>query len=183
MTIELTNLSGHLLVATPKNTGLHSFQAVAYITEHTAHTVRGLVVNKPMGIPVENVLEHLGCSGASPAQQEVMVGGPCGLDQGSVLHRNTAANQLPCLTSSTSDLNDIIQEEHAPAYVFALGHMSWSTDELSAEILDNIWHVVFLNPKSRDTLLFNVPSAELWSRANDMIDYRRDALSLQVGHA
>ena len=82
-------LTGQLLIAMPGMADTRFARSIVYLCAHNSDEgAMGIVINQPLDLSVEEVLEHLNLSAAGRLKQmPVMAGGPVHMDRGFVLHR------------------------------------------------------------------------------------------------
>ena len=84
-----TSLKHHFLIAMPHMADPHFAQTVTYLVEHNEQGAMGLVINKPNGLNLADVLEQLRPD-EEPAvlchSLPIFAGGPVQTDRGFVLH-------------------------------------------------------------------------------------------------
>src|ERR1035441_10107622 len=83
-----SSLANHLLIAMP-SLGDHFSQTVALVCEHSDRGALGIVLNKPLGMKLGDVMAQmkLETSDIGISEQPVLRGGPVHTDRGFVLHR------------------------------------------------------------------------------------------------
>jgi putative transcriptional regulator len=178
-----------LLIAMPGMADPRFARALTYVFKHDDEGAIGLVVNKPLALPVHKLLSDLGLpslAALSRPEQPVLYGGPVQPQMGFVLHREAGpwSSCMPvaegiCVTNSR-DILDAIAQGHGPGdYLVALGYAGWSAGQLEGEMAQNAW--LTCNPD--DMLLFSLPLEQRWQAAADKLGVDIRLLSDQVGHA
>src|SRR4051812_40909619 len=83
-----TSLTNHQLIAMPSLLDPNFSQPVALICDHPDKGALGIVVNKPMPMRLQDVLEQMNLEAQTPdiASKQVLRGGPVSTDRGFVLH-------------------------------------------------------------------------------------------------
>jgi putative transcriptional regulator len=85
-------LKDHFLIAMPELSEGIFAHSLTYICEHTEHGAMGIVVNHPLELLLDEILDQLHIShGRSTEGQQVMAGGPVQVDRGFILHRGDKA--------------------------------------------------------------------------------------------
>lgn len=146
-----TSLTGRLLLATP---GLHDpnfARSVVLVLAHTEVGALGVVLNRPGGLPVVEVLPQLVEKVAAP--EVVFIGGP--------VQPDTAL----CLGSAsggwrTVDVHDEADLDAVGRFRLFAAYAGWSTEQLEAEIAAGGWYVV--EPWPDDP--FTDSPEDLWRR-------------------
>lgn len=82
------NLSNHFLIAMPSMHDPIFGGTVVYLCEHNDYGALGVVINRPMELTLDHLLEKLNLKPEIPApfEKPVMFGGPVQDDRGFVLH-------------------------------------------------------------------------------------------------
>ena len=196
----ISNWIDHLLVATPNLIDTHFFKSVIYICEHARGDVLGVMINKPLGISVQCILDELDLSQddapdfSTPLKQQptldqpvmdqaVMMGGPVGTDQGFILYNDTSSQTPIHISSSQSLLGEIARGAGPENYLVSLGYAGWHASQLNEEIKRHDWLVVPLTDESRRQLIFDLPAKDRWHHATHLLGYDPHCMSSQVGHA
>lgn len=187
----MESLQNHFLIAMPSLDDTFFERAVIYICEHDAKGAMGIMVNKPLGIEVNDLLEQM----ALPAEQlfanvalnsQVMLGGPVSQERGFVLHtaqpywaNSSDLGSGLMLTTSRDVLTAIGSKRSPDKYLVALGYAGWSKDQLEQELADNSWLTI---PATHE-LLFEIPHEDRWPQASRALGFDAWQLSTQIGHA
>jgi putative transcriptional regulator len=187
----MESLQNHFLIAMPSLHGTFFERSVIYICEHDAKGAMGLVINKPLGIEVNSLLEQMDL----PAEQvstdlafnaNVMMGGPVSQDRGFVLHTSQPywanSTDLGCglmLTTSRDVLTAIGSNRSPEKFLVALGYAGWSKDQLEQELADNSW----LTIPATNALLFDIKHEDRWPQASRALGFDAWQVSAQAGHA
>jgi putative transcriptional regulator len=190
MARSISKLIGHLLVATPSLIDTHFSKSVIYICEHDEKGILGIMINKPLGIPIQRIFDQLGIDAQSnnsdpgdPHRQDVMMGGPVETDHGFILyHRSTPSNSIQ-ISDSRALLSEIAQGKGPERFIVSLGYAGWEPKQLGEEIRRNDWLVVPISDTNSKALLFDTPAKDRWNTAINLLGYPPHAISTQVGHA
>jgi putative transcriptional regulator len=185
---EESSLSNHLLIAMPSLTDGNFTQAVMLICEHSEKGALGIVLNKPMGMKLSEVLSQMRLepSIVQVGEQPVLRGGPVHSDRGFVLHRpggnwdstHRVSDQIQVTTSR--DVLAAIARGEGPQNAFiALGYAGWEPGQLEREMLDNAWMSIPMNER----IVFELPFEERWTAAWQLLGVDSSRLSLVAGHA
>jgi putative transcriptional regulator len=155
-----------LLVAAPSMLDPNFARTVVFIVEHTADGALGIVLNRPSGTGVDDVLP--GWQPLVTAPPVVFVGGPVQVGEamiglGRLAHADALDGWEPLLGRvGTVDLggdpHDLAARIDA-VRAFA-GYAGWGPDQLDRELGDGGWYVVDAEP---DDLVTAAPG-ELWRR-------------------
>lgn len=181
-------LAHHFLIAMPAMVDPQFAGTVTYLVAHDPEHAFGLVINRPSGMLLNDVLEQMDVQTALPevAAQPVWNGGPVHPERGLVLHETTARwdstmEVTPELMLTTSrDVLIAMAEGRGPRRALvALGHAGWGPGQLEQELLANAWLTVPASPE----LLFQVPAEERWQRAMGRLGVDPHRLTGYAGHA
>ncbi|UUD62585.1 YqgE/AlgH family protein [Pseudomonas seleniipraecipitans] len=181
-------LKNHFLIAMPHMADPNFAQTVIYLIEHSDQGAMGLVINRPNGLTLADVLEQLRPD-SEPAvlcqSLPIFSGGPVQTDRGFVLHPSGAQFQatldLGELGMSTSqDVLFAIAEGNGPArHLIALGYAGWGAGQLETELADNAW----LTCPADQTTLFETPYEQRLGAAAALLGIDLNLLTAQAGHA
>lgn len=183
--LDLTN---HFLIAMPTLVDPNFHQTVTYVCAHNADGALGIVINRPMDIPLGEVLAQMSLAADDPelGQMPVYQGGPVQRDRGFVLYRPLSAfdSTLRCSEevglATSRDILEAMAHGRGPTDVLvALGYAGWSAGQLEQEMADNAW---LSSPASTD-ILFHAPSERRWALAAARMGIDLVNLSHDVGHA
>jgi putative transcriptional regulator len=181
-------LSNQLLVAMPSLVDSNFTQTVTLICEHSERGALGLVINKPMSMKLGEVLSQMRLEPehAAVGEKPVLRGGPMHMDRGFVLHRpggewdSTHRVSTAVQVTTSRDVLSAMARGSGPLDAFiALGYASWEAGQLEREILDNSWLTVPMN----EHIVFDLPFADRWSAAWQMLGVESSRVSLAAGHA
>jgi len=181
-------LKHHFLIAMPHMADPHFAQALIYLIEHNEQGAMGLVINRPNGLNLADVLEQLRPESEPPANcQELPIfsGGPVQTDRGFVLHpagqQFQATLELGELGLSTSqDVLFAIADGRGPAkYLIALGYAGWDAGQLEVQLADNAW----LTCPADNAILFDLPFDQRLNAAAARLGVNLSLLTSQAGHA
>ena len=185
-------LADHFLIAMPSMLDPVFGGAVVYICEHNANGALGMIINRPTDMTMDVLFERLDLSlEITPHDQmvpqvPVLFGGPVQVERGFVLHApaddyNSSLNVSSevSLTTSRDVLEAAAQGRGPRRLVVTLGCAGWSAGQLEDEILRNGWLTVRADP----TILFDVPSADRFTAAMNLLGIDPTMLTGEAGHA
>lgn len=185
----LTSLENHFLIAMPTMDDPFFARAVTYICEHNNDGAMGLVINQPVDVTVESLLQQLEIvvpSKSPVLQKPVFAGGPLARDRGFVLHapdhgwRSSVKLSEQVMITTSKDILEAMGQGHAPErYLLTLGYAGWEAGQLERELAENSWLVI---PADAE-ILFNTPIRERWQRATAKLGIEPWQLGPDVGHA
>jgi len=191
------DLKHHFLIAMPGLEDETFARSVVYMCEHSPRGAMGLIINKPADISMRHLFDKVDL----PLRREDLVespvghGGPVQTERGFVLHEPlhliqpeqegpiyastlTVPGGLEMTTSR--DVLEALSSGVGPRRVLVtLGYASWGEGQLESELGENAWLTV---PASAD-LVFDVPMAERYDRALDLLGLKSWMLSPDAGHA
>lgn len=189
MTFEDANFTHQCLIAMPAMADPRFAHSLTYIIKHDEEGAVGLVVNKPLELPLTKLLQELSSNLLVPLRhpdQKVLFGGPVNTQMGFVLHRErgnwSSTLQVAgdiCVTSSRDILDAIAQGQGPDDYVVALGYSGWSAGQLEEEIAQNAWLTCPADPD----LLFTLPVDQRWEAGIHRLGIDPTFLASEAGHA
>ncbi len=157
-------VAGRLLIAPPNLMDPNFRRSVVFLCEHGAEGSFGLILNRPLGVHLSDVLE-----GLDGTQLPLWQGGPVQTDTLHFLHSfgDEIPNSIPIAggVSWGGDF-DILRafldenEDMSSRVRFFLGYAGWSPDQLEMEIESGGW---ILAPGSAETVFDDEPE-ELWRK-------------------
>ena len=160
--------AGTILVASPSLSDANFMRSVVYLLEHNDAGSMGLIINRPLDMPLSSIWEDVpsGLAGACVAAE----GGPVERERGLLLHGRPNLPGCQTLGSGVA----IGGELAALGQSFAggadgngprlfLGHSGWGPGQLNDEVVEGAWLV---RPGRLDHLLV-APSGDLWRRLLD----------------
>lgn len=181
-------LKHHFLIAMPHLADSHFAETLVYLVEHNRDGAMGLIVNRPSGLSLADILEQLRPDepgGAHSQQVPIFAGGPVQTDRGFVLHPADAQFQatldLGELGVTTSqDVLFAIADGYGPGrHLIALGYAGWEPGQLEAELIENAW----LSCPAQPQILFDTPHDRRLAAAAASLGVDLRLISSQVGHA
>src|SRR5574337_958355 len=139
-TIVYQNLTNQFLIAMPHLQDPIFFHAVIYICEHSVEQgAVGLIVNAPLNIKFQDVLQQVKLSSNSQRVNElpVLMGGPIEQERGFILHKpgekwkSTLDISDDVAITTSSDILQAIANEQGPAkMLITLGYAGWGPNQL-----------------------------------------------------
>jgi len=185
----LSTLKNHFLIAMPTLTDPYFKKSVVYLCEHDKDGAMGFIINFPVKLTVQELLENVETikhQPEPPLTGPVFLGGPLELERGFVLHspisdnsQSTELNQQLMMSNSNSVLSTL-GTDHAPdKYMVTLGYASWDSGQLEQEMSENHW----LTVKSETDIIFNTPVEQRWSASLQRLGISPEQLTTTSGHA
>jgi len=179
------SLQNHFLIAMPQLHDPNFSGALTYICEHTEDGAMGLIVNKPSGLHLNEVLEQLELPN-SANDTLIYAGGPVQMEHGFVLHSGSSIwdsslqiSDNLSLTTSRDILQAIGENQGPEHYLLALGYAGWGAGQLEQELKENTW----LTCRANQEILFHTPDAHKLRSALAILGIDTDQLNGQIGHA
>lgn len=187
--MEPTNLTNHFLIAMPGLPDINFHHSVSYICEHNEHGAIGIMINRPMDIPLSEVFKQLNIAYQDDTIKELPIyyGGPVHQQRGFVIHTHTKTqwrssiqtSESLMVTTSQDILEAVAVGEGPEQFIVALGYAGWGAQQLEQELGENSW----LNCESDINILFNMPYTDRWEAAAKLIGIDIKSLSGNAGHA
>jgi putative transcriptional regulator len=182
------NLTDQFLIAMPSLADPNFHGTVTYMCAHSEEGAMGIVINRPLDIPLGEMLNHLeiAVSNAAVARLPVLQGGPVQRERGFVLHEPAGewdsvlkvGERIGVATSR--DILDAVARGEGPArVVVALGYAGWGAGQLEREVLDNAW----LSVPADSSIIFDLPYEDRWASATRMLGVDPARLVGGAGHA
>lgn len=186
----MDSLQNHFLIAMPSLHDTFFERAVIYICEHDEKGAMGLMINRPSGIRVDELLLQMELNhDPQPITSlggEVLVGGPVNPERGFVLHtaqtcwsNSEKVSDDLMLTTSQDVLNSLGSDQSPENFVIALGYAGWGRGQLEQELADNTW----LSIPATHELLFKTQHEQRWQQATESLGFDIWQLSNQAGHS
>lgn len=181
-------LNSQFLIAMPAMGDPNFSQSVTLICEHNEDGALGLVVNRPLQLTLGDMLAHMKIqpTNLEVGEQPVLMGGPVQTERGFVLHGPpgdwdaTMEVDEDLYITSSRDILEAMAEGRGPEHAMvALGYAGWGAGQLEAELKENAW----LNTPADQSILFETPINERWSKAAHLIGVDLNTLSGDAGHA
>ncbi len=182
------SLRDHFLLAMPSLTDAIFAHSITYLCEHNEQGAMGIVINHPLDLCVEEILEHLNLSASGRLRETpVMAGGPVHMDRGFVLHRPSGKDweatldvtDEVALTTSRDILVAIAEDDGPEDNLIALGYAGWGAGQLELEISENSW----LTLPADSAIIFDTPYHLRASTAAAQLGVDLNLISGEAGHA
>jgi putative transcriptional regulator len=186
--ITESNLTNQLLVAMPGMDDPAFAQTVTLICEHGEKGALGIVLNKPLGMRLSEVLTQmkLPTNSDTVGEKTVLRGGPVHQDRGFVLHRPGGSwesthkiSDSIQVTTSRDVLAAIARGEGPEDAFIALGYAQWDAGQLERELKENAWLTLPIN----ENVMFDLPYEERWLAAWRSLGVDVATVSTRAGHA
>lgn len=185
------SLRNHFLLAMPTLTDSDSAQTVTYLFEHSHQGAMGIVINRPLGLTLNDIFQQLNmdvCTDA--ASLPIFRGGSVQTERGFVIHSTDRLQQSKwessvnmqggiSITTSKDILEAIAKNEGPEDFLVALGYSGWSAGQLEAEMASNAW----IYTPADTAILFHTPYEKRLDSAAQLLGIDMRLMSSDVGHA
>ena len=186
----MESLQNHFLIAMPSLKDTFFERSVIYICEHDEKGAMGIMINRPVGIEVNELLLQMQLKEEpeliTSLGSKVLIGGPVTPERGFVLHTpqtrwsNSQSLTDELMLTTSRDVLSALGSDTAPEqFIVALGYAGWSRDQLEQELAENTW----LSIPATAELLFSTEYEDRWQRATESLGFDIWQLSNQTGHA
>jgi putative transcriptional regulator len=182
------NYVNQLLIAMPGMQDPNFETTVTLICEHTEEGALGIVINRPLDLRLEDVLDQLELTAESEeiGATRVLAGGPVGHERGFVLHPADREWEATLdvsdeirMTFSRDILAAIAAGTGPGRSLVALGYAGWDAGQLESEMMANAW----LNVTATPDIVFDVPFDQRWQAAARQLGIDITRLASDAGHA
>ncbi len=183
-----SNTQGQFLIAMPSlNCSVFSGSLI-YILEHNEDGAIGLIVNQPLDITANSLLQQINPDYTDNKHaQHIFCGGPVETQRGFVLHHpgeHTWENQTTlapdfAITISADILDAMSKGEDIEEFMIILGYSGWAPGQLEQELVENAWLTVSTNP----TDILNLKPEDRLNAAARELGISYEQLSGDAGHA
>ncbi len=180
-TLDHEPAAGMFLIARRDLEDPHFSRSVIYLLEHSPEGTTGLIVNRPSGMKLADVVT--GISDKATAGYPMYFGGPVQHSRVMMLMRN--ANQTRLVQHIVDDIyvsadrnvmNRLLAENKPEDELhFYIGHAGWTAGQLARELERGSWHVV----KGNAQAIFSVEPGTLWDRLIEPLE--PDGLYVKAG--
>ena len=167
----------------------HLSRSLTYICEHNDQGALGVVVNRPLDMSLQILLERLSIKTDRSGDillAPVYFGGPVQTDRGFVLHSPAGAWQSTlavgndiALTTSKDILQAVARGEGPSRLLVTLGYAGWAPGQLEHELAQNAWLTVSADMR----ILFETPAEKRYDASLKLLGIDLAMLSDAAGHA
>lgn len=161
--------SGVLLVASERMADPRFNRSVVLLIRHDRSGSWGLIINKPTGVRVAEVVPSIETDGGG---SNVYFGGPVQVDQLRLLYRDearsdAAATGLPGVhwSESREELEQRLAQDPGRVRVYA-GYAGWAPGQLAFELGHGGWRMI----EGRAENVFSDEPERLWRRLSNALD-------------
>lgn len=189
---DFVSYKNHLLIAAPNMKDPTFEGTVVYICEHTKNGAMGIVINRPIHLSVESLLDRIGIENKNPELKNNYLydGGPVQVERGFVLHtahkKYSSTMQVTeriFLSTSKDVLEALGANEDAPGkFLLSLGYSGWSAGQLEDELAVSGWLIAPVD----ESIIFDTPVEERYEKALKLLGIDSVALEAwgdEAGHA
>lgn len=182
------SFKNHFLIALPALKDGFFSHSITYLCEHDAQGAMGIIINRPLDIDVDEILEQLDFDGhVYNHRQPVYAGGPVHTDRGFVLHPRdeqqweASVNVTDSVTLTTSlDILDAIARDRGPSQsLIALGYAGWDAGQLEEELQESTW----LTVPASEHVIFDVSAENKVDAALAILGIHFAQIAPDSGHA
>ena len=183
--MAMSTLRNQFLIAMPHLKDPNFEATISYICDHGEEGAMGIVINRPLGILVGDMLAQLEL-GEAEIDRPVYSGGPVQVERGFVLHspgdewQSSMAISADITVTTSKDILQAMALGHGPnESLIALGYAGWGAGQLEQEIANNVW----ITCPADSTIMFNTVDDQKVVAALGRvgIDYHR--IISNAGHA
>ena len=175
-TLVPASLDGYFLISETELMDPNFNQTVVLIVNHNEEGAFGLVLNRPAGASLSDVVDELSDCDAGDAT--LFIGGPVEQHYLFTLHSGLPERATSKYSSSPTDgivfepvfgsIEEYLQnewpgspEQHRPSFNFYLGYAGWGPGQLEHEIAEDAWLVI----PADSQIVFNDDPTEGWNAA------------------
>ncbi len=144
-------------------------RTLVLLADHGSDGSFGLVVNRPLGLGLLDVVEELGLMSRAEVRRDipVMVGGPVDSETGFVLLEredgalppdSTPVGARLAISASTRLLVQVARGEVRARAMLCLGYAGWASGQLEDELREGAWFPGSVDPQR----IFAEPAEERW---------------------
>ena len=144
--IDLNDLSGQILLATPSMSHGVFKDTVIFLCSHSDEGAIGIIINKPLKtLSFSSICKDLKIENDASAELPILFGGPVEKNRGVVLHSqdyNSETETIKCtstlsMTASFDILSDLAKGLGPINALLALGYAGWAPGQLESELASN----------------------------------------------
>src|SRR5690349_17880247 len=153
--MQKMNLAHHFLIAMPNMADPHFSKTLTYICEHNDQGALGIVVNRPIEMNLQTLLEQVSIPLEGVAFKSVPIhfGGPVQVDRGFVLHtpigrwQSTLAVGSEIGLTTSKDILEAGARGAGPRHMrVTLRYAAWSPGQVRHELAQDAWPTVPAQP-------------------------------------
>lgn len=174
-------MSIRMLVASPQLMDPNFHHTVVLLTQDSADSAMGWVMNRRAEVTMAEVLSQLECPSKLHPSSPVYWGGPVSPGSGFILYSGEPLSPDPTrmaltdnlfISCSRSILELIVRSDTPPWFMLFLGYAGWNPGQLDAEIERGGW----ISFDYDSSLLFGTPEEVRWERAIAKLGVAREQI-------
>jgi putative transcriptional regulator len=177
------DLTGRLLVATPQLGDPNFERTVVLVLDHGPDGALGVVLNRPTGLPVDEILDVWRDEAMASPPGVVFRGGPVSPDAVIGLARTDAddadGTRWRLVLDGVGTVDLAVSPDEQPVTVAGIrmfaGYAGWSPDQLEAELSEGAWIIV-------DALVDDVFTTEADALWHDVLQRQGGKLALLAAY-
>lgn len=182
------SLRNRCLIAMPNMLDPNFSKVVIFICEHTVEGALGIIINQPVSITFDEVLEHMKLKSEDERINNlpVLFGGPVQQERGFIIHSpvgewraSLSVNEEIAVTASRDILEAVAAGSGPKKILTCLGYAGWGAGQLEEEIAKNMW----LDGPVNSNIIFDMPFERRWEEAAKLIGIDTRFFSGEAGHA
>lgn len=181
--------NNQFLVAMPTIVDSGFSRSVGYLCQHNEEGALAVVINRPMNMTLNDILEQMEIHTSSQQVKDkiVFAGGPVQHERGFIVHSkdsrtwesSISISSTTSITSSRDILEAIADNNEPENYLVALGYAGWGAGQLESEMTNNDW----LNTPYEESILYEIPVEQRWIMAANQLGIDINRLTIPAGHA
>ena len=192
VTMSDARLANQFLLSLPIQNGTYFEDTLTYICLHSEEGAFGIIVNRPLDLQINQVLESANLQHDLDLRDVVLEGGPVSRNQPSILHTGdfTTDGTVPLqdglkltLDSSPQGIYEVLEAiskgKGPEKFLFVLGYAGWAGGQLENELTENAW----LTCPMEHSLLFDIPHDQRLSIAAESIGVDLGSMTPSIGEA
>lgn len=175
------SFTNQLLVALPSLKGDYFENAVSLLVEHNEEGAFGLMINRPLKTPIEEIFPNVASKFTCP----VMEGGPVEQNRVFFLHETgptfestLVVSDDVSLTTSADFIESMTAGKAPPRTLAILGYAGWGSHQLEGEIQGDVW---LLSPAT-GTIVFDTPFEDRAHAAAASLGVDLNLINPSAGH-
>lgn len=155
---------GLVLISEPFLSDTYFKRSVVYLTEHNAEGSIGFVLNKPVELKVQDIIQDF-----PEIDSSVSIGGP--VNTNTIHYIHTAGDKIPGSIKIKNNIywggdfdvlrdliaTNLVTKEHIR---FFLGYSGWAVNQLNNELAQNAWLIAEINPE----LVMKAEQSGFWNQ-------------------
>jgi len=164
------SLAPCFLLATPDLQDPNFWRTVVLLLHHSRDGALGLIINRPSGLNMSELLSLLGHTEVSEEvlSKPILFGGPVGKSTGWVVFESDHDSDIAIkiedglYASGTLDaFKKVIGEVDPKRFLFFIGYSGWGPLQLDSELEAGVW----MPAKIDRSIIFECPFNERWDKA------------------